>query len=182
MSPFNHHKEYSLVVLVEVRTEVKRNPRLQQKFPWFFEGDFASDRDEKTLRFSAEDRAAVKRKEEFLLEWVSENISQFMGSRGRPPGPADCRALAAAMVRGAMIATDDESMLYLAKVMEVPSMRCCDLLHKMWSAGRVQDAEVVAIYQALHRNMDLPAQWLVVRNTLFKRIKHRLTDDLLAAE
>jgi hypothetical protein len=36
MSPFNHHKEYSLVVLVEVRTEVKRNPRLQQKFPLFF--------------------------------------------------------------------------------------------------------------------------------------------------
>jgi len=178
-SPFNRFKEYHLVVLNEVRAEVQRNPRLKAKFPWFFDGDFMADREAKTLRFSAEERASVKAKEQFLLDWVSDNIAEFMSARRSPPGGADCRVLAAAMVRNAMVATDDEGMIHLAQEMGIPAMRCCDVLHKMWAAGRVEDAEVVAIYQALLRNSDLPVQWLIVRDTLFKRIRHRLTDEVL---
>lgn len=169
------------MVLAEVRAEVERSPRLLERYPWFFGEDFVADRDMKTLRFSAAESSLIKTRQQFLLDWVSDNIEEFMGSKRKPPGPADCRVLAAAMVRGSLVATDDESMLRLAAEMEIPAIRCCDVLHKMWSAGRVQDGEVVTIYQALHRNGDMPAHWLVVRGTLFKRIKHRLTDEALRA-
>lgn len=181
MSPFNPNKAYQLVVVREVMREVARSPRLQLEFPWFADADLVDDREARCLRFSKQELISINDTKRFLLDWVADNAATFVHGKRRPPGEADCFVLAVAMERALTVATDDEGMVLLAEAMEISIVRCCDVLHKLWSAKRVQTEEVVAIYCALHGNGDLPAYWRLARTTLFAKIAHRLADEVLVA-
>jgi hypothetical protein len=150
---------------------VFRSRRLRFLFPWFeTDGAAEAERLAQRVRLSKAEREDLEAAATFLHDWVVEQAVRFT-TRGRtPPSPVDCRMLAFAQLRGAIVATDDLGMLELAAEFEIAVWHGHELLAKLRTAKAVDNQLVRAIFQALEDNGDLPASWREARHTIFAKI------------
>jgi len=169
--PFGQ-KNYVLTVLVDVEKEVRHNPRLRFKNPWFDDADLKDERDHKRVRLSSDEKPQIEAVQSILLAHIDENIEKFInGTFGSsPPGAVDCYCLAFADVRNAIVVTDDLGMHSLAKDFDLPIWHCYEALSKMLTAKVVDKDKIREIYGALEANGDMTRTWTEAKHTTFKKI------------
>jgi len=164
-------KEYSLTVLKDVEDEVRRNPRLRQKFPWFDASDLAVERLAHTPRLSGAEKETLEIATGVLHGLVLMDTARFITQRRSPPSRTDCRVLAFGQIRSAVTVTDDLGMHELARMAGIREIwHGHELLKKMLSAKVINNDLVRQIYEALAVNDDLPATWLEVKHSRFMRV------------
>jgi len=163
-------KEYVLTVLRDVENEIRRNPTLRFKYPWFDNPDIAEERLGKGVRLSKDEKAQIDAATSILRESVLSNAIKYTTHGRSPPSPTDCRMLAFGQVRPAIVVTDDLGMHQLARDFELPTWHGHELLKKMLSAKLISNELVKEIYEALENNNDLPRTWREVRHTVYKKI------------
>lgn len=167
--PFGQ-KGYVLTILKDVEDEVRRNPVLCFKFPWFNEQTLAAERLAKRVRLSTAESAQIRSMTSVLRAHVLENVSAYTSKGRSPPSPTDCYCLAFGQVRSAIVATDDLGMHRLAGEFDLPVWHGHEVLRKMLTAKTIDRALVIEIYTALENNNDLPASWRDVKHTAFRKI------------
>lgn len=161
---------YVLVVLKVVEDEVRRNPRLRFKNPWFDETEFAAERMAKQIRLSASDRQEMTLVQEVLKGVVQMDIHNYTTLGRSPPGATDCWLLAYGQVKNAVVVTDDLGMHTLASQVGLKVWHGFELLTKLKSAKVVDNNLVRDIYSALERNSDLTETWRKAKHVEFARI------------
>ncbi len=166
--PFGQ-KGYVLTILKNVEDEVHRSVRLRERFPWFDDPQFQEERVAKRVRLSKEEKAQIKSMASVLRRHALEQATNAH-YKGSPPSPTDCYCLAFGQVRQAIVATDDLGMHQLAKDFELPIFHGYDVLKKMLTARVIGRDQVVEIFRALEANNDLPATWVAVKYTVFKKV------------
>lgn len=161
-------KKYVLKVLPAVEQEVTRNPRLAEKFPWFESENYVVERQTHKIRFLKSQRESWTAASSVLRAYVARNSKEFKN----PPSNVDCDVLACGQedVLGALIVTDDESMLKLGKLFDIACISSNQLLKIMLSAKIIDKAKVREIFEALYRNGDMPQRWLDEAKQLFQTV------------
>ena len=163
-------KDYVLTVLADVEKEVRASRSLRNKFPWFDEEDFGSERDAKQARLSAEEKASLAAAQSVLHGYVLSEVDRYTTGRRQPPSATDCRVLAFGQIRSAIVVTDDLGMHLLAQDFEIPIWHGWELLAKMKTAKLIDNDLLREIFDALARNGDLTATWEHAKHTTFSRV------------
>jgi len=165
-------KDYEVIILKDVETEVHQNPRLKFHFPWFDKPEYATERLATRLRLNSTEKAQLESATSVLHAHVLSDVARFT-MRGRsPPSPTDCRCLAFGQIRHAIVVTDDLGIHLLAGDFELRKSvwHGHELLKKMLSAKVVDSDLIRDIYEALENNNDLPQSWLVAKHTSFRKV------------
>jgi len=138
---------YCLYVIPELDDELRRNPRLQTKFAWAAEYDYASNRKRHPI-LSNKDRTAVLNSYEFIWSYVQDEL----------PGPSrvDAKNLAYGYVLSIPVVTDDRDMRELAKVFEIRTLSSLDLAKLMCDCGHIQIKKVREMYEYWRYWNDMP--------------------------
>lgn len=163
-------KEYVVTVLKDVEDEVRKSPRLRFKYPWFDEEALSTERLAATIRLSASDKANLDAARDFLHQWVLQDLAKYTSNGRSPPSPVDCRVLAFAQIRPAIVVTDDLGMHELANEFNIDIWHGPDLLAKMRTARMVSPDQIREIFDALEANGDQTATWLAAKHTTFIRV------------
>ena len=163
-------KEYVLTVLKDVETEVRRNPILRAKYPWFDNSDLCAERLAARIPLSADEKERLQSAQNLLHGWVLAYIDMYMTNGRAPPSGIDCRVLAFGQIRSAVVVTDDLGMHDLAKDFDIPVWHGWELLYKMRSAKIVQNDLIREIYDALEVNGDLTKTWIEAKHTAFAKV------------
>lgn len=167
---FNPVKAYTLIVLPDVEKEVLRNRELASRYPWFDADDHLTERRSNTVRLRADERKQIDSDQKFILNHSRANALSLMQKGRDPPGPTDCHVLAVAMLQSWWVATDDEGMHQVGRDFEIATIYCFDVLHKLLSAGMVDNAKVVEIYEALEANGDMTVKWHDAKTGVFRSV------------
>lgn len=167
---FNPVKNYVLIVLSEVADEVHRQPRLVHHYPWFDGAQYKEERKRHGARLTKGQKEEAVRNKKFLLSHVARNARDYLVQGRDPPSETDCYVLGVAMACDWCVATDDENMRALGKDFEVQCHYTFDVLHKLLSAGMIDKAKVIEIYEALEANGDLTTRWIDAKGKLFKKV------------
>ena len=167
---FNPVKEYTLIVLKDVEDEVQRNRELKFRYPWFDTDDHRTERSSTRVRFKANEKAQIEQDKHFILDYSRANAVSLMDCGRDPPGPTDCHVLAVALLKKWWVATDDEGMHLVGSNFDIKVIYCFDVLHKLLSAGMVDKAKVIEIFDALQANSDMTAKWRGAKDTIFKNV------------
>lgn len=167
-------KNYVLTVLKVVETEVRRNPRLSFKHPWFDLEDFSRERDAAHICLTAAEKIALENAQGILLGFVRLDLDKYITGGRSPPSPTDCRILAFGQIRSAIVVTDDLGMHLLAADFEIPIWHGWQLLSKMKAAKLISNDLIRDIYDALERNGDLTVTWINAKHKEFQRIFGKL--------
>lgn len=167
---FNPAKDYLLLVVPEIEDEVINRPRLTRLYPWFEDALLASERGAHMPKLTKADKQAIEQSHKFLLSHVARNATSYMKLERSPPGETDCYVLAVAMEKKWSVATDDENMHILGGEFAVPCFYGFDVMHKLHSAGMIDNNKVIEVYEALETNNDLPARWVGAKLKLFKKV------------
>lgn len=162
-------KSYVLTILSDVEDEVRKSSRLRFRYPWFDDADLAAERLSKRLRLSRDESAQLDQVATFLRDWVLQDVARFTKGGRQPPGQTDCRVLALAQIREAIVVTDDLGMHELASEFSIKTWHGPELLAKMRSGKVVADVLIREIYDALEANGDLTAAWRAARYTTFAK-------------
>lgn len=168
-SPFGQ-KAYVLKILEQVEDEVHGSSRLRFLYPWFNGAEFSEERLATRIRLSKHERQTLDSAASILLAHVRHDAVAYTSHGRAPPSPTDCFILAFGQIRSAIVATDDLGMHQLAKDFAIPVWHGYELLKKMHSAKKIDNNLVREIYAALENNQDLPAAWVDVKHTIFKKI------------
>lgn len=164
-------KQYVLITLKDVEDEVRRNPALLFKFPWFDDQVLAEERLATRIRLSKEEKEGIDVAKSVFYQSVVIDAMRFVtGGGNSPPSQVDCYVLAYAHVRRCIVATDDKSMHMLAKEFGVKVWHGHQLLKMLQSAGKATTDLIKEIYEALETNNDLPATWRAAKHTKFQKI------------
>lgn len=161
---------YVVVILKAVEEEVRRNPKLRFKNPWFDEPEFALERMAKQTRLSAADKQEMKLVQDVLMGTVQLDVDKYTTHGRSPPGPTDCWLLAYAHVKNAIVVTDDLGMHTLAAEAGLKVWHGFELLAKLKTAKEVDNDLVREIFDALERNGDLTETWRLAKHKEFARI------------
>lgn len=163
-------KQYKLMVLPDVEREVRASGRLKFLYPWFEDADLAAERMATRIRLNEAEKVELNKTATFLRDWVLDDVARFTTGGRQPPGSTDCRVLAFAKLRGAIVVTDDLGMHALAGDFKMIAWHGPDLLAKMRSAKVVTNDLIREVYAALEANGDLTASWNNARHTTFKKV------------
>jgi hypothetical protein len=163
-------KRYKLTVLKLVEDEVRRQPRLKSRYPWFTEVPYKNERLAKQVNLSKTERVRVDLTTNSLMQYVAQHVGDFTSGGRSPPSREDCYCLAFGQVRPAIVVTDDIGMHELAKVFEFPIWHGCELLKKMLTAKMIDKDKVREIYAALETNGDMTKTWEEAKVTAFKKV------------
>lgn len=167
--PFGQ-KGYVLAILKQVEDEVHCNPRLRFRYPWFDDPEFVDERMATRVRLNRDEKRQLDAATSVLLDHVRSNAFAYTSHGRSPPSPTDCFILAFGQIRPAIVATDDLGMHLLAKDFTIPLWHGHELLKKIHGAKLIDSGQVREIYDALETNGDLPASWVGVKHTTFKKI------------
>lgn len=168
-TPFGR-KGYVLTILEKVEDEVHRSPRLRFLYPWFDITEFSQERLATRIRLSNDEKRRVGAAASVFLATVRSDAAAYTSQGRSPPSPTDCYILAFGQIRLGIVATDDLGIHHLAAEFDLPVWHGHQLLKKMHSAKVIDSGLVRAIYESLENNRDLPASWLHVKHTAFKKI------------
>jgi predicted nuclease of predicted toxin-antitoxin system len=163
-------KKYILTILKDVEDEVRRNRTLSFKYPWFDNEHISAERLAKQIRHSAEERAELEIVQSVIHGSVLSDVVRYMTSGRSPPSNVDCKVLALAQLRSAIVVTDDLGMHLLASDFGIPVWHGHQLLSKMLSAQMVTKELVREIFQALEDNGDLTETWKASKHTTFSKV------------
>jgi hypothetical protein len=161
---------YELTVLKDVELEVQRSPRLQQKFPWFNQADLMEERSARQIRLKSQEKLDLENATSLLQGIVAQQASDFIKNGRSAPSPVDCRVLAFAMLRSAIVVTDDLGMHLLAELTGLNIWHGHELLKKMLSAKLITNDLVRELFEALDNNGDLPQTWRRVKHSEFLKV------------
>lgn len=167
--PFGQ-KDYVLIILPAVEEEVRRQPKLKFRNPWFSDPELVAERSASKIRLSFKEKETILSTRDFLLSHVASDALRFTEKGRSPPGITDCWLLAFAMTRSAIVVTDDLGMHLLAADFDIPVWHGYELLKKMHSAKIIDSALVREIYGALEVNGDLTQTWIDAKATTFAKI------------
>lgn len=167
--PFGN-KDFVLTILPDVEKEVNRNSHLKSKYPWFDGDDFKSERMAAKVRLKDDEKDSLKIAHSILRGWVLDDPDRFTRKGRSPPSDTDCRVLAFAQIREAIVVTDDLGMHELARDFNLKIWHGWELLCKMRSAKVVEPALIREIFNALEVNGDLTNSWRDAKHTVFAKI------------
>lgn len=163
-------KDYVLTIHKSVEDEVRKNPRLKSRYPWFDAEEFADERMAKQIRLTAGEKQSIESAQSVLHGWVLSDLQRYTTGGRSPPGPTDCWLLALGQVKPAIVVTDDIGMHDLAKDFGITVWHGWELLDKLRSA-KVVDAELIRqIYDAMEVNGDTTKTWRDAKHTTFEKI------------
>lgn len=163
-------KGYVLTIHKSVEDEVRRNPRLKFKYPWFDANEFAAERLAKQVRLTADEKQSIDAAQSVLHGWVLSDVERYTSDGRSPPGPTDCWLLAFGQVKEAIVVTDDLGMHELARTFGIAVWHGFELLDKLRSAKIVDSTLIREIYEAMEANGDLTKSWLDAKHTVFVKI------------
>jgi len=151
---------HCLYVIRELQQEFDRSPRLQTKFHWVNEPEYAENRS-RTITIP---RKAARE--------IGVTISVIEGeARVRELGvsPVDARALATASVLEVPLVTDDGDMLVLAEAFAIEKMKTLELLRLMVDCGHATMEQVIAAAGYWRYGRDLPKDYETDFRRLFRK-------------
>lgn len=170
-------KNYVLTILKDVEDEVRRNPRLQHRFPWFPSQDLAAERLAHSPRLTSDEKETLAAAASVLHGLVQMDPARFITRHRSPPSYTDCRVLAFGQVRPAVVVTDDLSMHELAILAGINDVwHGYDLLRRMLGTKIIDKELVRQIYEALEANGDLPASWTQAKHNAFAKVFGKMPD------
>ena len=163
-------KDYVLTVLSDVEKEVRSSRTLCDRFSWFDDEDFGSERDATRIRLKPDEKTTLEAAQSVLRSYVLSDVDRYTRGGRHPPSATDCRVLAFGQVRSAIVVTDDLGMHLLAEDFEIPIWHGWELLAKMKTAKLVDNDLIREIFDALERNGDLTVTWKVAKHAEFARV------------
>jgi hypothetical protein len=139
--------KYCLYVTPELDVELNRSPKLQTKFSWASEEEFASNR-RRHPSLSRSDKKAVSDAYDFLWDHVQNQL----------PGPSriDARNLAYGFVLRVPVVTDDRDMRELAAVFDIKTMSSLELMRLMCNCAHISTTKARQVYEYWKYLDDLP--------------------------
>ncbi len=153
-------KCHCLYVIRELQQEFDRSPRLQTKFHWVNEPEFAQNRSRSIT---------IPRK---TAKEITVAISVIEGeARQRDLGasPVDARALATASVLEVPLVTDDGDMLALAEIFDIKAMKTLELLRLMVDCNHATMEQVISAAGYWRYARDLPKDYDKDFRRLFRK-------------
>ena len=162
--------KYVLTILKSVEDEVQKSPRLKSNYPWFNDTDVSTERLHKKVKLSNKEKNQIEATTSVLRNYVLDNAADFTTLGRSPPSYIDCYCLAFGLTRCAIVATDDLGMHELAKIFEIKIWHGYQVLHKMFSAKKIDKHLVIEIYEALDRNGDLQQTWIDAKVGIFSKV------------
>lgn len=150
---------HCLYVIRELQQEFDRSARLQTKFHWVNDAQYAENRS----RSITIPRKAAKK--------ISLTISVIEGEarqRGLATSPVDARALATASVLEVPLVTDDAAMLAVAEIFDIEAMKTLELLHLMVDCNHATIQQVIAAAEYWRYASDQPKDY----EADFRRLFH----------
>ncbi len=160
-------REIVLQVLAEVDREFSQNPKLDSKFSWVAESQYAQNRRSNLLAAESDDADNIKHASWFIRDWCKGNRNLFQQNRATAPSPVDCAVLAHGYVLGASVVTDDGGMAIAAKELAINLIGGHDLLKLLIEAETVTPEQIRAAFAYLDYERDLPASWRRAAKRLF---------------
>lgn len=158
-----------LQVLSEVDREVSASPRLESKFSWALDAEYAQNRLQNLVKLSGKQPTEI-----FTAKSVVDGISNQFKMSGEykrrgltPPSPTDCLVLTYAYVLELQLVADDGGMQFLASQLSIKSMGSHELLKLMLDSNTITIAQIQALARYLNYIEDIPASWKRDGKTLF---------------
>lgn len=156
--PFGPQK-LVLQVLAEVDREYSRNPKLDSKFSWVSQAQYAHNRKSNLLVATGDEAENIKHAGWFIRDWRRDSRKLFQENRATPPSPVDCAVLAHGYVLGATVVTDDGGMVIAAREFNIKPIGSHELLKLLLDAKTVTLEQVRAAVAYLDYEKDLPVAW-----------------------
>ena len=140
--------DYCLYVLPELNEEFEKSARLQHKFAWANEEDYAQNR-KHYPKSGKKQHKEIEQAYDFIWGYITTDV----------PGPSrvDARYLAHALVMEIAVVTDDQDMLAVAEVFGIKTMRTLDLLKLMMDSGHIGLQKVRELVGYWRYSGDMPA-------------------------
>lgn len=148
-----------LKVLADVDREHSRNPRLDSKFAWVTEAQYAQNRKANVRAARGDDADNVKHATWFIREWVRDSRALFSDQKATPPSPTDCAVLAHGQVLAVTVVADDRGMEVAAKELGIELIGSDRLLKLLLDAQVVTLDQIRSAAAYLDYERDLPAAW-----------------------
>ncbi len=164
--PFGPQK-LQLQVLTDVDREFSQNPKLDSKFSWVSETQYASNRKSNLLVAAGDDAENIKHAGWFIRDWCRDNRTLFLEHRATAPSPVDCAVLAHGNVLGAIVVTDDRGMAVAAKEFNIELIGGHELLKLLLDAKVVTMDQIQVAFAYLDYERDIPATWRRSAKRLF---------------
>lgn len=152
-------QEIVLHVLADVDREFSQNPKLDSKFSWVAELQFAQNRKSNLLAAQGDAVDNIKHAGLFIREWCKENRNLFQEKRATVPSPVDCVVLAHGHVLSAVVVTDDGGMTIAAREFGIKLVGGHELLQLLLDANIITLEKICTAFAYLDYEKDLPAAW-----------------------
>lgn len=146
--PFGDN-EYCLYILPELNEELASR-KLQSKFPWVDEEEFAENR----RHFPT-----IGRKQKRSIEQTFEYIWDYVQTDLPGPSRVDAWYIAYALELGVPVVTDDQDMTDLAKAFEAEVMPTLELLKIMLDCGHTDMKTINGLVEYWKYFSDMPANF-----------------------
>lgn len=157
---------FTLYIHTELNSEFKRSHRLQNKFHWFSEKRYSDNRS-RSISLTEAQKEEIEDTCQHLLDYV---LDEFLKKKGKGPSPVDARILATASVLKIQAVTDDQDMIELAEVFEIPKITSLGLMKLMLVHGRIDDEKIDQVVQQWMYDNDTPHRnWKKEFKKLFGR-------------
>ncbi|HDX8819794.1 MAG: DNA-binding protein [Klebsiella michiganensis] len=141
--------EYCLYILPELNEELTAR-KLQSKFPWVDEDEFAENR----MHFPN-----IARKQKKTIHQTFEYVWDHVQTELPGPSRVDALYIAYALELGAPVVTDDQDMTKLAEVFEAQVMPTLELLKIMLDSGHTDMKTIRGIVEYWEYFADIPANF-----------------------
>lgn len=156
-----------LKVLEDVDIEFSKNPRLDSKFSWVSEVEYAANRKNNLLPATGNKADDIRHASIFIREWGRDQGAEFRSRNITQPSKVDCTVLAYGYVMGITIVSDDAGMAYAAKAFDVLQIESHELLKELLDAGIITVQKIQTAMQYLDWLDDLPPRWRREAKKLF---------------
>lgn len=147
-----------LYVLPELERELNCQPRLQTRFPWVLEEEYAANR-KGTIGISKIQKQKIEKAFPFM--------KQYALTIDRTPSDVDIKYCATGFVMKYSVVTDDLGMTELGEEFDVTMISTLGLLSMMKNAAHVDLAKIRAIAEYLDYCKDIPAKFYTEYRLLF---------------
>lgn len=149
--PFGPEK-HTLYIHSQLNEEFRRSPRLQNKFHWVADPEYAENRS-RSISLTSEQKAEVEVAYDYMWEHVRE---AFIRPLGKGPSPIDTRIVATAHVLGVAILTDDRDMIALAKEFSAKHFSSLEIMKIMLDAGHIDEEKITQVVEQWIYENDTP--------------------------
>ncbi|MCH7869609.1 MAG: DNA-binding protein [Myxococcales bacterium] len=151
---------HCLYAIRELQQEFDRSSRLQTKFHWVNDPQYAKNRSRSIT---------VTRKQAKTITLTISVIKGEARQRGLDTSPVDASALATASVLEVPLVTDDGDMLTLADIFDIKAMKTLELLRLMLDCNHATMQQVIAAAGYWRYAQDLPKDYEADFRRLFRK-------------